>query len=47
MCPKRFHTRVEAKEYLPYFKESVQFLENVRVSLETMPVGELPKMKLH
>jgi hypothetical protein len=41
---KRFHRRFEAREYFPYFRDSVQFWENVKVTLETMPVGELPPL---
>jgi hypothetical protein len=43
---KRFHRRFEAREYFPYSRDSVQFWENVKVTLEALPMGELPKMKL-
>ena len=43
---KLFWTRAEAKEYVPYFKESRGPWENVKVTLETLPVGELPKMTI-
>ena len=42
---KRFHRRFEAREYFPHFRDSVQFWENVKVTLESLPVDELPKMR--
>jgi len=43
---KRFHTRIEATEYLPHFKKTRRPSENVTITLETLPVDELPKMTL-
>jgi hypothetical protein len=41
-----FHTRFEAREYFPFFKSTRGPWENVTITLEALPVGELPKMKL-
>jgi len=43
---KRFWTRVEAREYLPYFKKSRGPWENVKITLEALRADELPKMTI-
>ena len=42
---KLFHRRFEARECFPFFKASRSPWENVKITLETLPVGELPKMR--
>jgi hypothetical protein len=44
---KLFHKRFEAREYFSYFKSTRGPWENVKVTLETLPEGELPKMILN
>jgi hypothetical protein len=43
---KLFHRRFEAREYFPFFKKSRAPWENVAITLETLPMGEMPKMTL-
>jgi hypothetical protein len=43
---KLFPRRFEAREYFPYFKSTRGPWENVTITLETLPVGELPKVTL-
>jgi len=43
---KLLRKRFEAREYFPYFKSTRGPWENAEVSLETLPAGELPKMKI-
>jgi hypothetical protein len=43
---KCFYVKGDAKTYLPYFKKTHCVWEQVVITLEVLPVGEMPTMRL-